>query len=142
MKRIVKATLVGVVTGGLLLVVGIGALAYLFSDMCGNDLVAEFVSPDGGAKLVVFQRDCGATTGFSTQASLVKPDAKLPGSSGNLFVADTDHGIAPSGPGGGPELRVRWEGPKRLLLQHHAKARVFKAELRFNAIEIRYEKLP
>jgi len=142
MKRIAKIALAGVATAAALLVVGIGSLAYLFSDMCGNDLVAEYVSPDAGAKLVVFQRDCGATTGFSTQASLVTPDAKLPGSSGNLFIADTDHGIAPPGPGGGPELRVRWEGPKRLLLQHHAKARVFKAERRLNAVEVRYEPLP
>jgi hypothetical protein len=142
MERIAKITLIGIATAGVLFVVGVGALAYLFSDMCGNDLVAEHLSPDGKSKLVIFQRDCGATTGFSTQASLVAPEAKLPGSSGNLFIVDTDHGIAPSGPGGGPELRVRWEGPKRLLLQHHVKARVFKAERGFNGIEVRYEALP
>ena len=123
MRRAAKLSLLGLTAAGALLVAAIGTFAYLFSDMCGNDPIAEYVSPDGGAKLVVFQRDCGATTGFSTQASLVRPDAKLPGSSGNLFIADTDHGIAPSGPGGGPELRVRWDGPKRLLLQHHAKLR-------------------
>ena len=99
----------------MLCVVGVGGLVYLLSDVCGNDLVAEHLSPDGKAKLLIFQRDCGATTGFSTQASLVAAEAKLSGSSGNLFIADTDHGIAPSGPGGGPDLRVRWEGPKRLL---------------------------
>ncbi len=142
MKRIAKVALIGIATAGALLIVGAGALAYLFSGMCGNDLVAEHVSPDGGTKLVVFQRDCGATTGFSTQASLVRPDAKLPSSSGNLFIADTDHGIGPSSPGGGPELRVRWEGPKHLLLQHHAKARVFKAERGLNGIEVRYEPFP
>ena len=105
-------------------------------------MVAEYMSPDGRTKLVVFQRDCGATTDFSTQASLVTPDAKLPGSGGNLFSADTDHGLAPEGPGGGPELRVRWEGPKALLLQHHSKARVFKAERRLDGVEVRYEPLP
>jgi len=39
-------------------------------------------------------------------------------------------------------MRVRWEGPKRLLLQHQAKARLFKAEQSLNAIEMRYEVLP
>jgi hypothetical protein len=55
---------------------------------------------------------------------------------------DTNHGIAPSGPGGGPELHVRWKDPKHLLLQHHAKARVFKAERGLNGIEVRYEPIP
>ena len=142
MKRIHKVVLVGTAAAGILLVVGISTLAYLFFSMCGNDPVAEFVSPDAGAKLVVFQRDCGATTGFSTHASLLNSDARPPTSSGNLFVADTDHGIAPSGPGGGLELRVRWEGPRRLLLQHHVKARVFKAERHLDGVEVRYETFP
>ena len=143
MKRIAKITLVGLaIAAAAVFVLGSGALEYLFSGMCGNHLVAEYVSPDGRAKLVVFQRDCGATTDFSTQASLVTPDAKLPGSGGNLFIADTDHGIAPAGPGGGPELRVRWDGPKTLLLQHHPKARVFKAERLLNGVEVGYEPLP
>ena len=143
MKRIAKISLTGTAAGLVLLVVGIGALAYfLVFDVCGNDPVAEFVSPDTGAKIVVFQRDCGATTDFSTQASLVKANSGLPVFSGNLFVADTNRGAAPSGPGGGPELRVRWEGPKRLLLQHQVKARVFKAEQFLNGIEIRYETFP
>ena len=127
----------------MLLVVGIGALAcFLPFDMCGNDPVAEFVSADTSAKLVVFQRDCGATTDFSTQASLVKANTGPPALGGNLFVADTNHGIAPSGTGGGSELRARWEGPKRLVLQHHVKARVFEAEQLLNGIEIRYETFP
>ena len=143
MKRIAKIDLTGTAAGLVLLLVGVSALAYfLVFDVCGNDPVAEFVSPDTRAMLVVFQRDCGATTDFSTQASLVKANARLPVFSGNLFVADTNHGIASSGPGGGPELRVRWEGPKRLLLQHHAKVRVFKAEQLLNGIEVRYETFP
>ena len=142
MKRIAKVTRIGIATTVVLCVVGVGGLVYLLSDVCGNDLVAEHLSPDGKAKLLIFQRDCGATTGFSTQASLVATEAKLSGSSGNLFIAGTDHGIAPSGPGGGPDLRVRWEGPKHLLLQHHVKARVFKAERSFNGMEVRYEALP
>jgi len=143
MKRIAKIALVGLaIAAAAVFVVGSGALEYLFSGMCENHLVAEYVSRDGRAKLVVFQRDCGATTDFSTQASLVTPDGKLPGSGGNLFIADTDHGTAPEGPGGGPELRVRWDGPKTLLLQHHAKARVFKAERLLNGVEVGYEPLP
>jgi hypothetical protein len=108
-----------------------------------NDPVAEYPSPDGASKLVVFQRDCGATTDFSTQASLLGPRVRLSNSDGgNVFIADTNHGVAPSGPGGGPELHVVWESPKRLLLRHHGKARVFKAIPRIGEIDVRFETLP
>ena len=56
-----------------------------------------------------------------------------------MFIADTNHGIAPAGNGGGPEVRVQWLGSKLLLLQHHEKARVFKAEQRLGGVEVRYE---
>jgi len=36
---------------------------------CGNDVLTDLPSPDGKYKVVVFQRDCGATTGFSTQTT-------------------------------------------------------------------------
>lgn len=142
MKRVRKLVLLMIAPALALFAVGICGLAYLFSDICRNDVLAEHRSPDGKTKLVVFERSCGATTGFSTQASLLSPEATLPGSGGNLFVADTDHGAAPSGPGGGPELRARWEGSKRLLLEHHVRARVFKAQRYLDGIEVRYEALP
>ena len=121
-------------------VVGFGFFLYrTFANMCGNETLAEFVSPDQAKKIIVFQRNCGATTGFSTQAFLVAINEKLRNQGGNVFAADTNHDAAPSAIRGGPELRVRWEGRNRLLLQHHLKARVFKAERHVDEIEIRYE---
>jgi hypothetical protein len=141
-KPIPKNVLVGTAAVGILLLIGIATVTYILSGMCGNHPLAEFVSPDGGAKVVVFERDCDATTGFSTQASLVKPDDQLPANSGNLFIADTGHGIAPSDSGSGPDLRVRWVNAKRVMLQHHVKARIFKAERNIEGIEVRYETFP
>ena len=54
-----------------LVVIAFGVFLYqTFANMCGNEILGEFASPDRKKKVVVFQRDCGATTGFSTQASL------------------------------------------------------------------------
>ena len=61
---------------------------------CGNDEVVRVPSPDAKFEAVVFQRDCGATTGFSTQVSVVTKGASLPNEAGNVFIADTDHGKA------------------------------------------------
>jgi hypothetical protein len=128
---------VGILAG--IVLVGIGAISYGLQSMCGNDIVAEYPSPDGGMRVVVFVRNCGATTDFSTQASLLGPNTQLANSAGNLFTADRDHGTAPAGPKGGPELRVRWTGPSAVVLEHHQRARVFQAERLRGRIDVRYE---
>ena len=116
--------------GSCAVLIAVSALAVssLFGSMCENDVLKELVSPDGKKKVVVFQRNCGATTGFSTQASVLSVSGSLPNEGGNVFSADANHGRSPSGPGGGPELEASWVGPKLLLLEHHGEARVFKAE--------------
>jgi hypothetical protein len=115
--------------GSVVAIVGVAAYAFtrVMNDACGNTVLEQVVAPDGAHRIVVFQRACGATTGFSTQASLLDPSDQLPESSGNVFIADTDHGAAPSGPGGGPELRVRWLSAQRVEITHHRSARVFKS---------------
>jgi hypothetical protein len=108
---------------------------------CANELLAEAVSPDGKLKAVVFQRDCGATTGFSTQVSVFAASAGVGNSAGNVFTSDTNHGLAPSGPGGGPLVKVNWRSPSVLVVSHHAAARVFIAEPQVGSVKVNYESL-
>lgn len=109
-----------------------------FDDLCRNDQVAEYRSPGGKRKVIVFQRDCGATTGFSTQASLL-PVAEEPANvSGNLFVADTNHDAAPAASWGGPDLGVRWVNSGLLVLEHDPRARIYKAEADLEGVRVRY----
>jgi len=116
----------------------LAAAAVSSCDLCGNERLAEYPSPDGMANVVVFERDCGATTSFSTQASLVPIGTGTPSGGGNFFVADTNHGIAPAGRGGGPELRVRWIDAAHLELSYHVNARVFRSATALGAISISY----
>ena len=106
--------------------------------MCANELVSEIRSPDGERKVVVFQRDCGATTAASIQASVVAADAPLPSTGGNLFVADSDHGKAPVTGSGTPELQVAWTSPREVVLRHDARARVFKSADRVDDVRASY----
>jgi hypothetical protein len=108
-------------------------------DVCDNTPLAEVPSPGGTHKAVVFERSCGATTGFSTQVSVLSAGAKLWGSAGNVFIADTDHGAAPSGPGGGPVIEPVWIAEDRLLIRHHRLARVFLSEARAGSVAVTYE---
>ena len=104
--------------------------------LCRNERVAEYPSTDGTAKVVVFERDCGATTPFSAQASLVPVGVDAPFGIGNLFAADDNHGIAPDGPGGGPELRVCWIDAVHLELAYHVNARVSRAETSLGLVRV------
>ena len=56
------------------------------SDICGNELLTQHESPSGDLSVVVFQRDCGATTGYTVQGSILGSDEELKNEPGNLFV--------------------------------------------------------
>jgi hypothetical protein len=120
---------------GMLLLLSVSACV----DPCGNQVLAETPSPGGRFKAVVFQRDCGATTGFSTQVSLIPSGDKVVSWSGNVFVADANHGEAPSGPSGGPAVQVEWFGPTDLRITHDKRARVFLATTSVNGVHVEYK---
>lgn len=83
-KRTIIGTLIGVTT---IVVAGYIVLDVVFSDMCGNEINIELVSPDKKHKAIIYQRDCGATTGFSTQISIIKRNEKLPNKNGNVLTS-------------------------------------------------------
>ena len=60
------------------------------SDLCGNEQLTQHESPSGDLKVVVFQRGCGATTGYSIQGSILESNEELENESGNLFVVGED----------------------------------------------------
>ena len=105
---------------------------------CNNVTILTQHIDGTNLKIVVFQRDCGATTGFSTQASIIEDSKDLPDETGNVFVADTDHGKAPSGKGGGPELRVRIIGKGMIELSYDFRARVFVNQQEYSGVKISY----
>lgn len=107
------------------------------SEMCSNTVVARSLSPDGDHVAVVFQRDCGATTGFSTQISILDAGERLSGG-GNTFRADDDHGAAAVGGWGGPLAQSKWLSPHHLLISYAAKSRIFAQEARTAGVTISY----
>jgi hypothetical protein len=100
-------------------------------------MVSEAVSPDGRRHAVVFTRDCGATTGFSTHVSIL-PARRGPSGTGNVFVADADHGRAPEGPGGGPAVHVQWLDRRTLEVRYDGRARIFKRDARHDDTDVRF----
>ncbi len=138
MRVLLKVLLVvaGLCAVGLAFVIWVASS--LGSGMCGSTLLFEVPSPDAARRAVVYERNCGATTGFATHVSILAPGDSAGAEAGNAFVADTDHGQAPAGPGGGPAVAVRWLGPRELEIQHHPATRTFAADTLVAGVRIRY----
>ena len=79
---------------------------------------------------VVFGRSCGATTGVSTQVSILAAGEGLPNEGGNIC-----------GVGGFPQVELRWAGINELVVAHHGGAKLFNAVQSFEGVNIRYEVL-
>lgn len=107
-------------------------------DGCQNEIVQELASPDGRLKATLFQRDCGATTGLSSQVSVLQPDETISGS-GNVFVADSDHEHARLGAWGGPAVVIEWMSSQNLHITYASGLRVFKQEERIQGVTLTYQ---
>ena len=49
----------------------LGLLTVACTKLCDNENVAVVFAPGHSARAIVFHRDCGATTGISTQVSIL-----------------------------------------------------------------------
>lgn len=106
-------------------VVGTFVLAFLAStgcNLCGNEELSRIPSPDGKLHAVVFLRDCGATTGFSTQVSLVDAGQDARGQ-GSLFIADCRECDWSRER---PYVEATWTDSGLLTIRADRRARIFK----------------
>ncbi|MFA9230271.1 MAG: hypothetical protein ACEQSU_05940 [Microgenomates group bacterium] len=96
-------------------------------DECANSIIQSSPSPDGQHQAVLFERSCGATTGFSTQVSLLSEGELLDGAE-SIFSADDNHGSARTENWGGPWAKLEWKSNNTLIVFYDTNARVFKTE--------------
>jgi len=111
----------------------IGLFFYATSDMCGNYIHKEYLSPNNQYKAIVFQRDCGATTGFSTQVSIIRANDKLENESGDVFIIPGHpEKVAPD---------LDWANENELLIYQALNGSEYKAETKwgwFDSIKVTY----
>lgn len=108
------------------------------SDLCSNQAVRRVDSPDGRHSAILLERDCGATTSFSTQISVAQV-GEQPSGRGNVFIADDNHGAAVTGHWGGPWAEVKWLAPNHILVRYAAKSRIFRQTEKIDGIVVSYE---
>ncbi|MEK7950336.1 hypothetical protein [Luteolibacter soli] len=93
---------------------------------CENEVREQLVSPDGVNKVVIFSRNCGATTDFNCQASILPVSKPLPNDVGNAFIFDKG------------EAKVVWRDSKTLSVSADSSARSFKREEVLQGVELKY----
>ncbi|NRA85582.1 MAG: hypothetical protein HRU22_17935 [Gammaproteobacteria bacterium] len=112
----------------------IGWFIYMSRDMCGNYLHSTLDSPERDKKVVIYQRDCGATTGFTTQISLLRAGEKLENDSGNIFIiSGHPDEVAP---------QVKWINSSSLRISRKLNGREYLAKTSygwFDKVSIEYD---
>lgn len=96
---------------------------------CDNQVLQAVVAPGGRHTAFVYRRDCGATTGFSTQVSVEKGAASFPAEPGTVLVLGDEPAF------------LTWLGPDRLQITHRRGARPAFQEERQDGVQISYRSL-
>ena len=110
----------------ILLVIGVG---YNFiSGLCEITLINSSTSPDKNWKVIVFERNCGATMGFSSQISLIASSKEHNNEAGNIYIAE----------GYPKDYIINWESDDVVRISG-TKGVNYKKEKQFNGIQFRYD---
>lgn len=104
-------------------------------NMCGVQLGAEALSPNQKLKAVIYQFDCGATTPFTTQVSILKPSEAIPYSAGNVFSA---YNGSQEGAWRGPFAEIAWLSDTTLKVSYISDAAVQEREEKYKGIKVEY----
>jgi len=119
--------IIGILLGIIgLLIFGLGY--YFVSGMCANTVISSSTSPNGKWKVVLFERNCGATTGFSTQISLLESGEKLTNEAGNIYITEG----YPKG------YTLNWDSDTSVVI-NGTSTRSNKKVTQFNGIQFSYE---
>lgn len=96
-------------------------------DMCGTEQLISEISPNGKLKAVSYLYDCGATTGFSTQVSVIPIDGEID-SAGNVLITD-----------GRNKLQLKWLSDTELLVSSIKDLKIYKQVIELEGINVSYQ---
>jgi hypothetical protein len=125
MTKRYKAFLITIITIIILFMAGRYLLNFLFEDLCGNDIKQRIPSPNGENIAYIFDRSCGATTGFSPQLSILYKGDELENESGNSFRSEKD-------------FSIEWLDEKNLKVIYDISSETYEMKKKVNGITIEY----
>jgi hypothetical protein len=137
MKKIIYGLLIA------MLILGTGfilTISIVFGDSCANQIVDIKISPDKNFQAVTFIRDCGATTGFSTQLSIIKATETFDKSDekGNTLIMSDKIGDGLMDENGGAKIMANWTEDNKLVILYDSRTETAKRETEYKDIKIEY----
>jgi hypothetical protein len=95
--------------------------------VCGNQEVQRVISPSKEWVAIAFTRDCGATTGSSSQVSLVRNGASLSNEPGNVLVLEAS-----------VPLKLSWTPEGQLVVAGSRHVKRFKEENKVAGVSVMF----
>jgi hypothetical protein len=131
---------------GLLILVSLLAAMYacthlLWGGMCGNQIIEEIPSPNKEFKAVIFTRDCGATTGYSTQLSIIKISANLENEGGNVLTMSDKTGDGLTSENGGVKVEATWSTDTTITIYLDNRTDFITHVDEINGIKVSYKEI-
>jgi len=110
-----------------------GSTACFPSFDCSDRIISSVSSPDAYYAAELFERDCGATTGFNRQVAIRDGDDEFDGDRGVVFVIE-----------GRPSISLRWESERELSIVYEREpdTEVFRSEPDWQDVRVEYRHLP
>jgi hypothetical protein len=108
--------------------------------LCANDIIGTYPAPSGHIQAILFVRNCGATTSFGTNVSLLLAGDRLGDEAGNVFLVTT-RTLSPPVPRnriGGPQVDVEWIPGDTLVISYPLGVEIRRQVLVERGIHVRY----
>ncbi len=106
--------------------------------MCANEIVSEKISLDLKYKAIVFIRDCGATTNYSLQVSILPKQDSLENSTGNILILDESYIDFENHK---TTLEYDWKKDNSLSIQIDPKTKIYYQVDQYKDIRIQLNKI-
>lgn len=129
MKKKTKTVLLSIVGAIMLISVTLGCLIKLmdivFGTACGNQVLKTVPSPDGEKVAYVFLRDCGTTTNYSPQLSILDKGDHFKNDVGNTFISDKS-------------FSIEWLDDRKLKVMYSQSSETSDMDKRVNGVKVEY----
>ena len=109
---------------------------------CSTNVYREVPSPGGRFRAVVFERDCGATTGFNRQVAIVPANVSAPDSATTIFVVDKPDTVTSAPDSVVLAVNPSWLNDDHLIIAHDGRARVLRQVSQLGSVKISYQSTP
>ena len=110
---------------------GLLALLLMACNLCSNRGAQATYSPDRRFKAVTFTRNCGATTDWNSQVSILRAEESLGNEIGNVFAVSASSEA--------PTVTTVWTSSNTLVIRHKKNEHVFRAETTFRGVAVSYD---